>query len=65
MRLQMDEVIDALPTRVNSNMNRWLIRPTTESEVHEALMAMHPTKAPGYDGMTALFFQNYWTIFGD
>lgn len=60
----MDKVIDVIPIRVNSSMNRRLIRSSTELEVHEALMAMHPTKAPGGDGMTALIFQKYWSIFG-
>ncbi|KAF7112259.1 hypothetical protein RHSIM_Rhsim06G0236500 [Rhododendron simsii] len=50
--------------QINSAMNLQLIRPVTASEVSEALKDMYPTKAPGVDVMTALFFQNYWDILG-
>ena len=37
----------------------------TEWEVKLALFAMHPEKAPGPDGMTALFYHQFWDIVKD
>ena len=39
-----------------------LTAPVTEWEVKLTLFAMHPEKAPGSDGMTALFYQKFWDI---
>lgn len=36
----------------------------TSLEVKEAIDQMHPLKAPGLDGLPALFFQHYWHIVG-
>ena len=36
--------------------------PFTEEEMHAALKAMHPFKAPGPDGFQAFFFQRFWPI---
>ena len=33
-----------------------------EDEVKTSLFMMHPGKAPGPDGMTALFYQQFWSI---
>ena len=59
------EVIATIPTRVTSEMNQSHMKEFTKEEVEETLKQMHPTKAPGPDGMFAIFFQKYWNIVGN
>jgi hypothetical protein len=42
----------------------WCDMEYTGEEVVEAINQMHPLKAPGPDGLPALFFQKYWHIVG-
>ena len=55
---------DLIPVKVIDEMNMELTRGFTKEEVVVALKQMHPTKSPGPDGMSALFFQKYWSIVG-
>ncbi|XP_057723427.1 uncharacterized protein LOC130939336 [Arachis stenosperma] len=48
--------------KVTTSMNRRLRRPITIEEVRRATFSIHPQSAPGEDGMTAKFFQNFWNI---
>ncbi|KAL5565121.1 hypothetical protein UlMin_028285 [Ulmus minor] len=61
---QINLVTDSIPTRVSPKMNNCLLKPFTEDDVKAAVFGMSPTKAPGFDGMSALFFQKYWQFVG-
>ena len=53
------EVLDIIPTKVTKEMNQLLIKEFTREEIEVALNQMHPIKAPGPNGMSAIFFQKY------
>ena len=59
------EVTNTIPTKVTNEMNQGLIAAFTREEVVTALKQMHPTKASGSDGMSAIFFQKYWDVVGN
>lgn len=46
-------------------MNDVLMAPFSAADVKKALFDMHPSKAPGRDGFTALFFQKACSLVGD
>ena len=58
----MKEFLHGLPTLITEDKNRILTSWASEEEVRSVLFMMHPEKAPGPDGMTALVFQQSWSI---
>ncbi|XP_048605496.1 uncharacterized protein LOC125583011 [Brassica napus] len=57
---EFDSFLEEIGTSITPQMNHMLLRVATEEEVRQALFMMHPEKAPGPDGMTALFYQHSW-----
>ena len=58
----IEDFLQEVPTLITDDQNRFLTSWASEEEVRLALFLMHPEKAPGPDGMTALFFQQSWSI---
>ncbi|KAL9682775.1 hypothetical protein QQ045_014583 [Rhodiola kirilowii] len=54
-----------IPKVISVEMNQILTAPFSESKVKRALFQIHPTKALGVDGFTALFFQSNWDVVGN
>lgn len=46
-------------------MNECLTQWITKEEVKETVFSFKPSRGPGYDGMTRLFYQKYWDVVGD
>ncbi|KAL5539433.1 hypothetical protein UlMin_045908 [Ulmus minor] len=58
-------VLSCVHPKVTTDMNNQLLRPFTSEDIKKALMDMNPTKAPGPDGLPAIFFQKFWDIIGE
>ncbi|GJZ76993.1 reverse transcriptase [Tanacetum coccineum] len=59
-----DSVVEDIGQSLTENDILSLEKHATTDEVYDALMQMAPTKAPGPDGMSALFFQKFWVFVG-
>lgn len=51
--------------QVTTEQNEELMQCVTHEEVKKAVFSMHPSKAPGIDGLNPGFFQVFWNIVGN
>ena len=49
-------MLSSIDMKVTTDMNVDLSKPFVAKEVEDALKQMHPSKAPGLDGMSPIFF---------
>ena len=62
--IRVKEVVEAIPSKVSEEINESLSRAFIKEEMATAFKQIHPTKAPGLDGMSSIFYQKYWSIVG-
>ena len=62
---RMEDCLTTVPNKLTDDMREVLSRPYSSEEVKVALFQMGPTKAPGPDGMNAIFYQKFWHIIGN
>jgi hypothetical protein len=58
----IDSILRNIPKEVTKEKNEALMRPITQEEVHQSIMATQLGKDPGPDGFTSDFFHYCWTI---
>jgi hypothetical protein len=60
-----DEVLVDINQKVTSEMNQFLLAPFSREEVKKALFSIGDLKAPGPDGLHAIFFKRFWNFLED
>lgn len=63
-RFKNDDISSMIPLSrdITDLDNERLIAEATDEEIYQAVTQTNPLKAPGPDGMHAIFYQKYWHI---
>ncbi|XP_060972109.1 uncharacterized protein LOC133038080 [Cannabis sativa] len=64
-REAVHRVISTIPCSITAEMNADLSKPFSATEVYNALTSMVDDNSPGLDGMSVMFYTNYWHIVGN
>jgi hypothetical protein len=59
------ELLSNISSRVTPAMNESLLREFSFDDIKEAINSMGDLKAPGPDGMPALFYKRFWELIGE
>ena len=59
------EVLSLVRRKVTDEMNIALLAPYTAEEVRKVLFDIEDLKAPGPDGLHAIFYKRFWSMLGD
>ena len=62
---RIEECLNTVNPKITPDMQYVLSSTFSADEVKTALFQMGPTKAPGLNGMNALFYQKFWHVVGD
>lgn len=60
----MAQTCDVVQNRLTEADKNWCSQLYSDEEIEAAIKQMHPSKAPGPDGLPVLFYQRYWHIVG-
>jgi hypothetical protein len=61
---QTQQLLSAVQPYVTAQMNDQLTKEFTDEEIKQVLFDIGDLKAPGPDGMTAIFYNNFWDVVG-
>ncbi|KAL5554075.1 hypothetical protein UlMin_041476 [Ulmus minor] len=63
--VDFDRVLVSIERKVTPQLNEQLEQVFVAEDVKTAVFQMAPTKSPGADGMSAIFYQKFWPIVGE